>query len=218
MHKAGDTPTLKVYSHTKGLTKSRWIDRYRFLQWILAKMRLLCLKIDFHGPLELCKEWLSGFKSKCLAPNFATITFFHKASFSQWKRQTHFARRALFHFFRSTMPRPPSSRGSLTFSHLRRWILSFSLLPAHKNFLKSLSSVSATLLGMRKKERKYVGRFVRVACIRVRRPPFDAWVCFQLNSLLSTFCTMGSQKDAVFGLPQRGEAQVRTRPWAGFTS
>jgi hypothetical protein len=84
-------------------------------------------------------------------------------------------------------------------------------MPPHKKSRCSFSIRLATLEGIGKRERKYVGRLERVLFIRVTLPPFDKYNRFQLTSRLSTLPTTSSQLDLVL----KGAPNGRPRYFKG---
>jgi hypothetical protein len=68
-------------------------------------------------------------------------------------------------------------------------------MPPHKKSRCNFSIRLATLEGIGKRERKYVGRLERVLFIRVTLLPFDRYNRFQLANRLSILPTTSSQQD-----------------------
>jgi hypothetical protein len=74
-------------------------------------------------------------------------------------------------------------------------IFKFFTHPSHRKSRWSFSMQLATLVGMGKRDKKYVGRLESMLLIRVTLPLLERYIRFQLANRRSIFSTMTSQID-----------------------
>ncbi|KAL2639050.1 hypothetical protein AAZV13_06G147600 [Glycine max] len=92
----------------------------------------------------------------------------------------------------------------LTVSHFTQAILLCSRPPPQRKLRWILTSLSATMLGTLKNEKKYIGSAVKTALISVTLPPKEMCFCFHLASFASHFLMIGSQVSLRLGFAPMG--------------
>ncbi|KAG6660361.1 hypothetical protein CIPAW_03G100600 [Carya illinoinensis] len=148
----------------------------------------------FPQPHSISSSNFFSTPSPHISPYLHLITPRHKASGCRLYLHSHLPKSAWLKVFTFFIPRPPLEKGRHTVPHLTRWYLNSSPKPPHKKSLSNFSIRLATLAGIGKRDRKYVGTLDRVLLIKVSLPPFDKYILFQLANLLSIFLITGSHK------------------------
>ena len=91
----------------------------------------------------------------------------------------------------------------------RHWMRFFSRAPPHKKALQSLSSFTATDLGIAKRDMKHIGKPLQILLNKVSLPPIERYCLFQRASFLENLSSTTSKAD----LSLKGAPEAAPNMW-----